>query len=1223
MSLSKKYVYVHNCSLAANTPDNFRKVLGRAWVPSSNSGLQYGYDVKPPVMKMKFGPYIEWAHDYFYATEMPATTQIVSIKPNPHYFPAVEGSPTVDMGDLGETSASTIEDPCCGWYAYLGAFFANHFSDGNPLQILRNVLSQRKATTLIDTGRGGDHHMDHLHFPNDSCGRTINTTVSAPDLPDAPAGDYTVNLPPDDTGAPLEPVPELLGQQNNMKTRLFKDLWFQVMTPFSEGEDIFAEGKEKALASDLRFNYNFYLDAYEKQLRGDTLSEIQIPNLYLTVGLDGTIPYVLYLQNNVRCRFKDFEKLVLQEGYREYLIPAKQQPWLQDKNVYSSSFPMDATISFGTDRSTFVADALEDSKLDCSMLRRASEGSVLLDPSTTPISAYTHSTIKDYTPPEETPMDFTYAKRYYDTTSTGANSFGPQRRQLKTQDFYKWLLTLPDLPSSAVPLPSDHVFLGNQNDATDMALKTGLYQHDLSYLANYFILSGKINEIANIHLRTYQQMMRGDNPHSETILYRISKYSTDALPLVSRPTPVYEQIEKDFDRIHNAGIEPIQSIWIPNSNSIDVAEYVDTQIKYNKGYTYTVTAYELSVGTEYFYSQYYGKDAPNPQPEPEVCQEGGVIAFAGPYTLGTSKDEYSQRGDEATDTIVSAVIGPIMENTSLTDGEKYEQVNTLLTENSQWVKDPAASTDTSQATGMVFIVQADEVESKYNLVILSYCFDYVYDSEAFTEIANILNTNTSTSATQTESTSDSPACTIFAQLEGTLKVQGGIGIDADRNDLINRLEQLGITSPPSAEYSFEKQSRFKRRSCPDDWTEGVRQTLIDGTVGETVPLGSSGLEAVFLGEVKLEAVCECPPPEPCQESFLVTTFPSLKIHEVPYMLWSGQAIDSYPVGPDIEINPYRANNSEMLFQIGAGLGDYYEHPVAIYPREQARFEDLIKAQKSKDGRIQFRSDDPVQQFEMFMLTEKPTKYTHFSKGVHTKLSVNLEGKPGQTADAVSTIQKLEPNRKYYYIFRSVDIHGHISNPTPIYEVELVDTDGVVYPLINIYEPEVELPVDLSKKAQRLLQVRPEYLQSKLDDVGTGLTAATSAGTPGGLAIGDIKLGTREEKLWDKKFKLRLTSCETRRMLDINLTFNTEHQTAVICDLAEPQDKDTSNQGLELPDDMPLPGTEVSGTASADTSTTSTSSSTSTSSTSTSTSTSASTSVSTSTSVGTGGGVGGY
>ena len=140
-------------------------------------------------------------------------------------------------------------------------------------------------------------------------------------------------------------------------------------------------------------------------------------------------------------------------------------------------------------------------------------------------------------------MKFAYAKRYYDTLSNAYTpkasvpnqvsnykaSYGPFGRDLRTFDFYQWMMGLPDIPASSVPFPDDHVFLGNQNDSTDMALRSGLYQRDLSYLANYFIMSGKVNQIAETHLRTYQQMMRGDTPHSETILYKLSKYSTAQL----------------------------------------------------------------------------------------------------------------------------------------------------------------------------------------------------------------------------------------------------------------------------------------------------------------------------------------------------------------------------------------------------------------------------------------------------------------------------------------------------------------------------------------------------------------------------------------------------------------------------------------------------------------------------------------------------------------------
>ena len=1187
MSLSKKYIYVHKCSLAQNTPDNFRKVLGRAWVPSERSGMQYGYDVQPPVMDMTFGPYMEWAHDYFYATEMPATTQIVSIKPNPHYFPPVEqGVAVIEEAEAGPegpfaygTGEVTITEPCCGWYAYLGAFFADHFSDGNPLQVLRSVLDSRVEDHKLSIQAGLNKTLDNRHFPGNSCGQDVSVlvqtgTTTGSDMPVfADAGDIPGASDIPDSDLQFEQMPTY----DAKRVRLFKDLWFQMMTPFSELEDSYAEGKEKALASDLRFNYNFFLDAYERQLRGDTLPEIRIPNLYLTIGQDGSIPYVLYLQNNVKCRFKDFERLVLQSGYREYLVPVKQQPWVQDKNIYATSFPMDAKISFGTDRSTFVADALEDSKMECNMLRRCSEGAIILDTSSSPPRPYTYSTEQNYTPPMDDPeLEFFYAKRYYDTLSPDGSALPAYaaERSLRTFDFYQWALDLPDLPSSVVPLPNDHIFLGNQNDSTDMALKVGLYQNDLSFLANYFIMSGKINEIARIHLRNYQQMMRGDNPHSETILYRISKYSTSALnrEFGERPEFIeaqrsadFESLEATFDLIYTNKVEPIQNIWIPNSNSIDIVEYVDTQIKYNKGYTYTVTAYELSVGTEYFYSQYFGKNPTQPQPEPEICSKVGVLAAAGPYGpyQVTAIREHSWMYD-------------IINDSSLSEGEKYQAINDNIASNGEWVSSSSEETSTCEGTAIAIIRRTFSPPNTDNVIgewaVLCYCFDLTYDSDQWTLVADLQNT----AAAEAASNSSEPsgvqstqgACTIYTQLETYLKAQVEVVDPSDT--LISQLQQLGITSLPEAEVSGINRARFRASACPDGWTQGAINSFTR-EIDESVPIGDTVFEAVYLGQQTLDAVCECPPPEPCRENFLVTTFPSLKVHEVPYMMWGGRVTDSHPVGPDVEINPYRSNNKEMLFEIGAGLGDYYGRPVAIYPQEQSRFRELLRAQKSQDGTVLFRSDDPVQNFEMFMLTDKPTRYTDFSKGVRTPLSVRVKDRPGQMADAVSTIQKLEANKKYYYIFRSIDVHGHVSNPTPIYEVELVDSDGAIYPLINIFEPDVSLPIDLSKNGQRLLQIRPEYLQSSINETGSGLVGAKSAGTPGGAPTGEIKLGNRDKKLWDKKFKLRLTSCETRRMLDINLKFKTEHVDVDDCQPPRTNMQTQYNQGLDVPDDVPRPG----------------------------------------------------
>lgn len=51
---------------------------------------------------------------------------------------------------------------------------------------------------------------------------------------------------------------------------------------------------------------------------------------------------------------------------------------------------------------------------------------------------------------------------------------------------------------------------------------------------------------------------------------------------------------------------------------------------------------------------------------------------------------------------------------------------------------------------------------------------------------------------------------------------------------------------------------------------------------------------------------------------------------------------------------------------------------------------------------------------------------------------NTNASTGEFVDYISS------NKKYYYTFRMVDVHGHVSNPTEIYEIELVNDEGSVY-----------------------------------------------------------------------------------------------------------------------------------------------------------------------------------
>jgi len=142
------------------------------------------------------------------------------------------------------------------------------------------------------------------------------------------------------------------------------------------------------------------------------------------------------------------------------------------------------------------------------------------------------------------------------------------------------------------------------------------------------------------------------------------------------------------------------------------------------------------------------------------------------------------------------------------------------------------------------------------------------------------------------------------------------------------------------------------------------------------------------------------------------------------------------------------------------------------------------------------------------------------------------------ASSASYIDDINPNKKYYYMFRSVDVHGNVSNPSPVYEVELVNDAGFVYPLIKIihmdltesYEAEkIKTPL---KSMKKYIEIIPSFAQGSIDvDLSDNQ---------------NITMGTEDTSLWEydgknnKLFKIRITSRSTGKKIDLNVKFSHKH-----------------------------------------------------------------------------------
>jgi hypothetical protein len=177
---------------------------------------------------------------------------------------------------------------------------------------------------------------------------------------------------------------------------------------------------------------------------------------------------------------------------------------------------------------------------------------------------------------------------------------------------------------------------------------------------------------------------------------------------------------------------------------------------------------------------------------------------------------------------------------------------------------------------------------------------------------------------------------------------------------------------------------------------------------------------------------------------------------------------------------------------------------------------------------------------VYRLDQKPTKYEDFENHRVAEITTDLATTGFRKLSSAAYRDKIQPNRKYYYIFRSVDLHGHASRPSPIYEVELADNDGAVYPVIRLAEfPTLSDYRTNEKKLTRFLQINPQLAQTLLNEEETG-TWHTSGGSTTAPNDPAISLGFQDQRIWGRTFKVRLTSRKTGKKMDININMKKEY-----------------------------------------------------------------------------------
>ena len=272
--------------------------------------------------------------------------------------------------------------------------------------------------------------------------------------------------------------------------------------------------------------------------------------------------------------------------------------------------------------------------------------------------------------------------------------------------------------------------------------------------------------------------------------------------------------------------------------------------------------------------------------------------------------------------------------------------------------------------------------------------------------------------------------------------------------------------------------------------------------------------------------------------------PVVKIFEIPLGVKALMITDHPP--SEIDIIPFqKIDNSQTL----GFLINYEEYPtrdtsmtMALpYPTVITRDDNTrkiaysISNDLSTDAGMFEESVSKPATIEVFRMGERPTAYTDFANNLYSTVNLSIKNTENYLSNYIF-YDKIITNKKYYYLFRFVNAQNLAGYISPIIEAEMIDDGGYKYSVFNdLFAQDLaeDTFINPSKQFKKIMQILPnmQHVQFDTTDVDFGLTAAEN--------LSNLSIGTPgiEESIWDRTFKVRLTSRKTGKKIDLNLTFN--------------------------------------------------------------------------------------
>jgi hypothetical protein len=262
--------------------------------------------------------------------------------------------------------------------------------------------------------------------------------------------------------------------------------------------------------------------------------------------------------------------------------------------------------------------------------------------------------------------------------------------------------------------------------------------------------------------------------------------------------------------------------------------------------------------------------------------------------------------------------------------------------------------------------------------------------------------------------------------------------------------------------------------------------------------------------------------------------PVVKLIEIPIISKTMKVLD-HP-GNALTIKPYQliGQDRRMGFDFNYNTFQVKQFPGVITDDDVEYRDDYYNANDLIIGEDIVSSPiSPASAIEIYRLDQKPESLTDFDGNLYNSVSLVNEEQPQYTYNFTSFVDDVTTNTKYYYLFRAITRAGEISHQSLVYEIQLIDDGGYNYAIINtLTEDDLKVaPFEtVSRTFKKLIHLQPNLSQVQLSFQNADFTQGAST------QLSNVSVGNAEDLIWDKTFKIRLTSRKTGKKIDFNVTY---------------------------------------------------------------------------------------